>query len=68
MTLTPLEVFNLLTPAEKQQVLASIKRESPSPCDVRGHKYKPVATTNYLFQFLNKTTMCCTQCGKTIRV
>lgn len=69
MTLSPLEVFNLLTPREKQQVIATLQLEQfkpqQSPCEKLGHKYKAVRTENYLFGLINKTQFVCTQCGST---
>lgn len=66
-TMTPIDIFNALSEREREQVRATLNIRQP-PCEVRGHKYRPIATTDYLISFLNKTTMCCTQCGKTIKV
>jgi hypothetical protein len=67
MTLKPLDIFNLLSEREKDQVRAALNIQQ-SPCERTGHKYKAVSTTDCLFAFLNKTTMCCSQCGKCIKV
>lgn len=66
MNLTARDIWDLLTPDEQRAVLVDF--EPQSPCSIHGHKYKPVRMTTYLFQFLNKTTLVCQSCGKSISV
>lgn len=67
-TLRPIDVFEALTPKEKREVLAMLKKAEQSPCESRGHSYKPVRQISTgLFSPL-LTQMVCTKCGDTFTV
>ncbi len=67
MNVSPLDVFNLLTEAEKAQVLASLREHEPTPCERIGHKYKLFAVESSWFNPSQRKAIC-ERCGKVVTV
>jgi hypothetical protein len=63
--MTPVEIFNCLTPAEKRKALAILQTSERSPCERVGHKFKAVSKVERWF-FPPLTRLVCTACGQSI--
>lgn len=66
------EIIKTMTEEERSKLFDRVKeflpgQTEPGLCiDGRGHNYKVLERTNYLFNFLNKTKFFCTKCKDTI--
>jgi hypothetical protein len=63
--MTPVDIFNSLTPKEKAQVLATLRQSEPTCCERLGHKYKVSSRFKAFLQPM-VTTYVCERCGKSI--
>lgn len=65
--LTPVDIFNSLTPAEKRKALAILRKAEQSPCEAKGHSFKPVKQIKQgWLEVTTETYFVCTKCGKRI--
>lgn len=65
--LSPIDLFNTLTPQEQQQLLAKLRRAQPKPCEKSGHKYKLIGSRmRWLLPPQDK--FICTACGKVLLI
>ncbi len=62
-----LDLVNALPAADRRKLIAQLRKDEISPCEQRGHSYKPTRVIAHLFA-PPTTTMVCTKCGSTITV
>lgn len=64
--MSPADLFDSLTPAEKRKALRILQNADQSPCERLGHSYKPVVKQHGFFATL--TVLVCARCGKVQKV
>ncbi len=63
------DLIQHMSDKERAQVFEGIREFLPFAISVnvcvdgKGHNYRPIRETNYLFQFLNRTKVQCNKCG-----
>lgn len=62
-SVTPMDIFQSLTAAEKRKVLAMLRKSEQTPCELKGHQYRPVRVISKGLFSPPVTQMVCTRCG-----